>query len=123
LNVKQRLFRHLPRHYSDAALDTDFDQSPEPQKFKPAAASPGCQTAGIAHPFAVTDVIPDSAPIEFTCPQCKKKISKTIDWLKTATACPFCGCPIDSSKFGPGVDKANKEINDAWQKLKDSFFK
>lgn len=69
----------------------------------------------------MASVIPENSYIEITCPKCNKKIKRTIRWFKTATACPFCGCGIDTREFRRGVDEANKAIADAFKKMSDSF--
>ena len=70
----------------------------------------------------MTSVIPDDAPFEIDCPQCGKKISKTIVWFKGhGQTCPFCGCDLNFGDFGREIDKANQTIDDAWRKLGESF--
>ena len=66
----------------------------------------------------MSDVIPDDASYEIDCPQCGKKIVKTIGWFKDKNVtCPFCGCGLDTGDSGRAIDEANESISEAWREL------
>lgn len=70
----------------------------------------------------MTPIIPDSEPMEVTCPNCKKKISKTVGWFKRKDcACPHCDAKIDTTGFRRGLDDAQREAERALKSMSDMF--
>jgi transcription initiation factor IIE alpha subunit len=67
-------------------------------------------------------IIPDSEPMEVTCPKCHKKIKQTVGWFKGSNrSCPHCGAGIDSSDFRRGLEEAQREVEKAFRQMQDTF--
>lgn len=64
----------------------------------------------------------DKGEIPISCPQCRKKVTKTIAWIKTHSelTCAGCGDVIHLKKdeLLAGLKKVEKSIDDLARKLK-----
>ncbi len=67
----------------------------------------------------------DTKSVQLTCPNCKEKITETIGRLKANPdiTCGNCDSAIhvDTTKFGQGIEAAEKMLADLRKTLKKSF--
>ncbi len=63
------------------------------------------------------------AGVDLSCPQCQRKVKKTIGWIKQNTqfVCAGCGSIVKLKKdqFIRELTKADKAVDDFKRKLKD----
>lgn len=61
----------------------------------------------------------DNKKIEIKCPQCQRKIRKSVKDLKRpGFKCPHCSSPFNTSQFKREVDKADRSLKDFERSLK-----
>ena len=64
----------------------------------------------------------DKIPLEVSCPTCKRKIIKPVNWFKKAgQMCPFgCGASLKTKEFKREIRKAENELIALLGKLKNA---
>jgi transcription initiation factor IIE alpha subunit len=53
----------------------------------------------------------DKQSLDFNCPNCDRRITKTVAELKRpGQKCPHCGAVMETSGFKRGIDEADRQM-------------